>query len=186
MRVSVPLRQAYKLINHGPTALVSASHGGRENVMAAAWVMALDFDPPKVAAVIAQDTFTRALIDASGSFCLSLPLESQAALTMAVGSTSGRDLDKFERYQIARAPGTAGPAPLIEGCAAWLECRVLPAPEMQARYDLFAAEVLAAWADDSLFYGGEWHFPEGRRTLHHMARGVFFATGPRVEAKAEG
>ena len=53
MRVAVPLRRAYKLINHGPTTLISSAWNGRRNVMAAAWVMALDYDPPKVAAVIA-------------------------------------------------------------------------------------------------------------------------------------
>lgn len=33
----VPLDKAYRLINHGPTVLVSARHDGVENVMAAAW-----------------------------------------------------------------------------------------------------------------------------------------------------
>ena len=48
--VPVDLAKAYRLINHGPTVLVSAAHGGRRNVMAAAWNMPLDFAPPKVAA----------------------------------------------------------------------------------------------------------------------------------------
>jgi flavin reductase (DIM6/NTAB) family NADH-FMN oxidoreductase RutF len=51
-RVAVPLAKAYLLLNHGPTVLVSSAHGGRQNVMAAAWSMPLDFAPPKVAVVI--------------------------------------------------------------------------------------------------------------------------------------
>jgi len=39
---SVVLEKAYRLINHGPTVLVSARHGGVDNVMAAAWACALD------------------------------------------------------------------------------------------------------------------------------------------------
>src|SRR6218665_728910 len=50
--VSVDLAKAYRLINHAPTVLVSAGHGPRRNVMAAAWNMPLDFAPPKVAVVI--------------------------------------------------------------------------------------------------------------------------------------
>ncbi|REN20712.1 flavin reductase, partial [Mycobacterium tuberculosis] len=46
-RQPVALTKAYRLLNHGPTVLVSASHGGRRNIMAAAWAMPLDFDPPK-------------------------------------------------------------------------------------------------------------------------------------------
>lgn len=37
--------KAYRLINHGPTTLVSAQHGTTENVMAASWVCALDYRP---------------------------------------------------------------------------------------------------------------------------------------------
>ncbi|EGH46250.1 flavin reductase-like protein, partial [Pseudomonas syringae pv. pisi str. 1704B] len=33
----VELEKAYRLLNHGPTALVSSSHEGTHNVMAAAW-----------------------------------------------------------------------------------------------------------------------------------------------------
>ena len=48
MRQPVDLPRAYRLLNHGPTVLVSAEHEGRRNVMAAAWVMPLDFNPAKV------------------------------------------------------------------------------------------------------------------------------------------
>ena len=50
MRTPVELPKAHRLLNHGPTTLVAAEHSGRRNVMAAAWVMPLDFDPPKFAA----------------------------------------------------------------------------------------------------------------------------------------
>ena len=33
---AVPLDKAYRLLNHGPTILVSARHAGVQNVMAAA------------------------------------------------------------------------------------------------------------------------------------------------------
>ena len=73
MRVSVPLRRAYKLINHGPTTLITSQAAGRRNVMSAAWVMAVDYDPAKIVAVIAADTFTRKLIEQSGEFVVNVP-----------------------------------------------------------------------------------------------------------------
>ena len=65
MRTEVASRHVHRLFNHGPVTLVSTAHGGRRNVMAAAWVMPLDFEPAKFAAVIAADTFTRELLLAS-------------------------------------------------------------------------------------------------------------------------
>jgi flavin reductase (DIM6/NTAB) family NADH-FMN oxidoreductase RutF len=179
-----PLRRAYRLINHGPTTLIGAAHGERRNVMAAQWVMALDIDPPRVAAVLAEDTFTRELVAASGEFTVNLPTGAMVDLTYAVGSNSGRDMDKFERFSIATAPASLVQAPLIEGCAAWLECRVRLHPDLQQQYDLFLADVVAAWADDEVFVNGEWRFPsDDRRTIHHLTRGAFFLTGPRADAR---
>ena len=52
MRQPVDLAHANRLINHGPTVLVSSAHEGRRNVMAAAWSMPVEFTPPRVAVVI--------------------------------------------------------------------------------------------------------------------------------------
>lgn len=182
MRVPVPLRRAYKLLNHGPTVLITSAAGDRRNVMAAAWVMALDFDPPKVAAVIAEGTLTRELVHASGEFAINLPTVEMVEVTYAAGSLSGRREDKFAEHGLATAGASTVEAPLLEGCAGWLECRVIPEPTIEERYDLFIAEVVAAWADDALFVDGQWRFDDPRRrTIHHMAGGVFFATGERVD-----
>ncbi len=49
MRHLINIEQAYRLLNHGPTVLVTTAHGEQRNIMAAAWNMPLDFDPPKIA-----------------------------------------------------------------------------------------------------------------------------------------
>ena len=68
MKTPVDLSHASRLINHGPTVLVSTSHAGRQNVMAAAWSMPVEFSPPRIAVVIDKSTYTRDLILASGQF----------------------------------------------------------------------------------------------------------------------
>jgi len=183
-RQAVPLPKAYRLLNHGPTVLVSSAHGGRRNVMAAAWNMALDFDPPKVAVVIDKSTLTRELVEASGAFVLNVPSRLQAALTLAVGTKSGREADKFSIVGIGGTPGAIVGAPLIEGCLAWLECRVIPEPHIQQAYDLFLGEVVAAWADPAAFSDGRWHFPDlQQRSIHYLSGGTFFATGDSFEVR---
>jgi len=70
----VALDKSYRLMNHGPTVLVSASHDGVDNVMAAAWACVLDYgDSPKVSVVLDKATLTRELIEAGGLFALQLP-----------------------------------------------------------------------------------------------------------------
>jgi flavin reductase (DIM6/NTAB) family NADH-FMN oxidoreductase RutF len=126
MRQAVDLPKAYRLLNHGPTVLVSAAHAGQRNVMAAAWAMPLDFDPPKVVVVIDKSTYTRGLVEASGHFVLNVPCRDFADASFTVGSVSGRDMgdsDKFARYGLASFAGSVVGAPLLEGCVAWLECR---------------------------------------------------------------
>jgi flavin reductase (DIM6/NTAB) family NADH-FMN oxidoreductase RutF len=183
MRIPVPLAHAHRLLNHGPTTLVSTAHGGRRNVMAAAWVMPIDFEPPKFAAVIAADTFTRDLLLASGDCVLQAPTTTQVAMTYAVGTRSGRAEDKFMALGLGSSQGSHVAAPLLDGCACWLECRRLPEPAVEAAYDLFVLECVAAWADDALWQGGDWRFPAaGPRTIHHRRGGQFFATGESLAA----
>ena len=185
MLVTVPNKQAYRLLNHGPTVLVTSAHGNQVNIMAAAWNMPLDFDPPRIAIVIDKNTFTRELIEASGSFAINVPCCMQADMVVKVGSSSGRELlskkvdNKFSEFNLTTFAATQIKAPLLEGCVAWLECKIIPEPHIQNTYDLFLAEVVAAYADDRVFSNGHWHF-EGHddlRTIHHVAGGAFMAIG---------
>ncbi|MDQ8002639.1 MAG: flavin reductase family protein [Bordetella sp.] len=190
-REPVDLAKAYRLLNHGPTVLVSAAADGRRNLMAAAWAMPLDFAPPKVAVVLDKATYTRRLIEASGEFVLQVPVRAQLDLVDALGNVSGTDddalggRDKFDAFGLSTFAGSATGVPLLEGCVAWLECRLLPEPPIQQRYDLFLGEVIAAQADTRVFSNGRWHFDghDDLRTLHHVAGGHFIVDGEAVDAR---
>lgn len=187
----VPLDKAYRLLNHGPTVLVSAAHAGVCNVMAAAWACALDFSPPKVTVVLDKATRTRALVEASGWFALQLPTVGMAGLTLALGTESANEHpDKMVRLAPPLFVPPAAPAgsqwpPLVAGCAGWLLCRVVPEAHNQQAYDLFIGEVVQAWADARVFRDGRWHFdeaPDALRTVHYVAGGQFYTTGASIPA----
>lgn len=182
----VPLDKSYRLMNHGPTVLVSAAHGGVVNVMAAAWACMLDYgQSPKVTLVLDKATLTRGLIEAGGLFALQLPTRAMAGLTVGVGSDSAREVpDKLRRHGVRTFTADGWDVPLVEGCVGWLICRLVPEPHNQQAYDLFIGEVLAAWADDRVFRHGRWHFdeaPDDLRTIHHVAGGQFLVTGGTVQ-----
>lgn len=177
----VPLDKAYRLLNHGPTVLVSARHEGVDNVMAAAWACALDFAPPKLTVVLDKATRTRQLVERSGRFVIQVPTAAQLTLTHTLGTHSLRDeADKLERsgVQLFRMPDSD--LPFVAGCAAWLSCKVIVEPHNQATYDLFIGEVVAAWSDTRVFREGHWHFETADpalRSLHYVAGGHFLAIG---------
>lgn len=180
---SVELAKCYRLLNHGPTVLVSSAYDDQVNVMAAAWSMPLDFDPPKVAVVIDRQTHTRNLIERSGEFVLNIPPKRLASSVLQAGTISGTHGSKLADcgFLSWRTPEVA--VPLLDGCVGWLACRVLAEPQTQQRYDLFIGEVVAAYADSDVFSQGRWHFEghDDKRTLHYVAGGSFLVCGERLE-----
>lgn len=189
----VPLDKAFRLLNHGPTVLVSSSCNGRSNVMAASWNMPLDFNPSRVAIVIDKKTYTRELMEASGTFAINVPCRAQADMVIKVGSSSGRELlgktpdNKLAALNLPTFAASQVEAPLLEGCVAWLECRIIPEPHIQQAYDLFLAEVVAAYADSRAFSNGRWHFDgyDDLRTLHHVSGGFFFTPGEGIATRQD-
>src|SRR5579871_4079867 len=183
---AVPLEKAYRLINHGPTVLVSARHDGVDDVMAAAWSCALDYTPPKLTVVLDKSTKTRELVEASGTFVIQVPTVGQLQLAYRVGQHSLRDEpDKLQRSGVDLFQIEPHPLPFVQGCSAWLACKVIPEPHNQETYDLFIGEVVGAWADSRVFKDGHWQFESADptlRSLHYIAGGRFYAIGEALDA----
>ncbi|MCU0869328.1 MAG: flavin reductase family protein [Burkholderiales bacterium] len=183
----VRLEHASRLVNHGPTVLVTSAHGGRRNVMAAAWSMPVEFTPPRIAVVIDKRTFTRELVMASGAFGICIPGAALIDTTWGVGQVSGRDVDKFARWGIDAAAGPVLGVPVIEaGCAAWLECRRIAEPHAEDAYDTCFGEVVAAAADPRVFSDGRWSFRDDNvelQTIHHLGGGTFARAGGTLTAR---
>lgn len=186
----VPLEKAYRLLNHGPTVLVSARHEGVNDVMAAAWACALDFDPPKLTVVLDKSTRTRSLVEQAASFVIQVPTAAQAQLTHDVGNRSlNDDLGKLEHCGVSLLEFEGHDLPFVQGCCAWLACRLIPEPHNQTTYDLFIAQVTGAWADSRVFREGHWKFEDADpalRSLHYVAGGQFYAIGESIVARHAG
>lgn len=178
---SVPLEKAYRLLNHGPTVLVSAKHQSTENVMAASWACALEFSPAKVTVVLDKMAFTSSLVEQSGWFALQVPVVQQAQMVVDVGSESLKDHpNKLNEFSVKLFYQDGFQTPLVEGCVAWLMCKLIPEPHNQEAHDLFIGEVVSAWADDRVFKDGHWQFddvPIELKTLHYIAGGQFYVIG---------
>ncbi|MQU64997.1 flavin reductase [Pseudomonas sp. FSL R10-1350] len=182
---AVPLDKAYRLINHGPTILVSARHTGVQNVMAASWACALDFAPPKLTVVLDKSVKTRELVEHSGLFVIQVPTVAQIELTSKVGSLSlNTDPNKLSDSGVELFAIEGHDQPFVADCSAWLACKLIPEPHNQTAYDLFIGEVVGAWADTRVFSDGHWHFETANpawRSLHYIAGGHYYATGEALD-----
>lgn len=177
----IQLEKSHRLINHGPTVLVSARRNGVDDVMAAAWACALDFNPPKLTVVLDKSSKTREFVEQSGLFVIQVPTVAQLELVQALGShslTSEPDKLKDSNAELFQLEGFD--LPLVAGCSGWLICKLISEPHNQQTHDLFIGEVIAAWSDTRVFKDGHWHFESADpswRSLHYIAGGNFYAIG---------
>lgn len=176
----VQLERSTQLLNHGPVTLITSASGAARNVMAASWVMPLDFEPPKIIVVMDSKTLTRELVNKSGVFGVQLPGKQFLEQTLAVGSTSGRNVDKFYEFNLDTFKGKEIDVPMLGGCIAWLECKVIP--DQSQRHDIIIGEIVSAYADSRIYSNNRWHFgrTDENRTAHYVAGGNFFLTGQEI------
>jgi flavin reductase (DIM6/NTAB) family NADH-FMN oxidoreductase RutF len=169
---SLPLSQVSGIVGAGPLFLVSTSDGVRRDVMTLAWHSVHDFSPPLVGIVMGADHFSRELLEKSRSCVLAIPGADLATLAVKVGTVSGRDCDKFEKFGIATQAAETVPAPLLADCLVNLECRVV---EILSKYEYVILEVVRAWENPDR---------ADRRTLHHRGGTKFFASGEEMDLAA--
>ena len=180
----VPLDKSYRLLNHGPTVLVSAQDAHSTGVMTAAWACALELTPAKVTVVLDKTTKTRETIENSGYFALQVPTLKQLKMVYALVMISQRDApEKLRQCGVELFKFNLSDIPVVDGCSAWILCKLIPEPHNQQAHDLFIGEVIAAYADERVFRDGHWLYQDVAdewKSLHHVAGGHFYTIGNAV------
>jgi len=135
------------------TVLLSA---GRENpnVMTASWSTPVSVDPPLIGVLVAPERHTHGLVEDDGAFGVNVPDHDLVEESYYVGSESGADVDKFAETGLTTFAGDETGTPLIEECAAALECSLEKTVET-GDHDLLVGRVEATYAHDDAV-DGEW------------------------------
>jgi flavin reductase (DIM6/NTAB) family NADH-FMN oxidoreductase RutF len=168
------LSGVYRLLEPGPVVLLTTSHKGRSNVMTMSWQTMVEFTPPLVACVVSNANFSFTALRATKECVIAIPSLRLARKVVGIGNCSGRDVDKFEAFELTPRPGRVVAAPLIAECFANLECRVADTRLVNA-YNLFILEVVKAWTNPAL---------KERRTIHHQGYGRFVVDGAVIKLKS--
>src|SRR4030042_7034635 len=93
---SIPITNANRLINHGPTVLITSRLGEKINVMTAAWQMPVSFKPMLIAVAIGHERFSHKFISENREFVINIPHLEMIKEVLCCGTLSGRDTDKFK------------------------------------------------------------------------------------------
>ncbi|MBI2844156.1 MAG: flavin reductase [Armatimonadetes bacterium] len=138
------IEDALSTFNSG-VYVVSAKRGQEINGLTCTWVMRVSLDPVLVAVSVGKTRYTYDLIKEGGAFAVSVLADGQEDIGRFFGSASGRDTDKFAFYpHEAKATG----APILSGCAAWLDCKLLHSYDA-GDHTLFVGEVVDAGVSGS-------------------------------------
>lgn len=104
-----------------PTGVVVVTGGDPEqpSALVVGSFMSVSLEPPLVAVSPAKTSTSWPAIEAGGQFCANVLGENQEDLAKRFAQTGG---NKFEGISWAPAPATG--SPLLEGVAAWIDCRI--------------------------------------------------------------
>jgi flavin reductase (DIM6/NTAB) family NADH-FMN oxidoreductase RutF len=124
-----------------PAVILTAAAGERSDAMAATAFFVAEV-PPLLSVSVAEHHLTSELIEESGEFVVNVATPEQVEMVRKLGSTHGRDIDKFREFQVATEPSETVGAPRVSGAFACLECRVVSSHKA-ATYQVYTAEVSA-------------------------------------------
>jgi flavin reductase (DIM6/NTAB) family NADH-FMN oxidoreductase RutF len=172
-------------------AVVTAHHEGRDNAMAVAWHTPISFKPPLYGVAIATKRFTYRLIVESREFGVNFLSFDQVELIAKVGANSGRDVDKFQQFKIAKRKPLKTGVPVLTAAYTAYECRLVDDREygdhrllvgevvaVHMRRELFDdAQVLdLAQVNPALYLGDERYLPVSGGNTRYLDRKDFGVT----------
>jgi flavin reductase (DIM6/NTAB) family NADH-FMN oxidoreductase RutF len=164
------LSRAFTLIEPGPVVLVTTCDGSRSNVMTISWTMVLDFTP-KFALTTGAWNHSFAALRKTGECVIAIPTIDLLDRVVGIGTCSGADTDKFDRFNLSAVPGKLVNAPMIKECLANIECKVV---DLVHKHSIVVLEAVAAYLNPSR---------KEKRTIHAVGDGTFIVDGRRLDRR---
>lgn len=173
-------RMAARLLQPAPLALLTSLYRGQPDVMTLAWHIPLGTDPMLVGVAIYPGRLTHEFVSRGEHFALNIPTVELLSSVHRCGIESGRDHDKFERARLTPDDALEIDVPLIDECAAHIECGVVQRLTL-GDHDLFVGQVLAVSADVDLFTD-RWTVQPDAELLHHLGADDYATMGKPYRA----
>ncbi|MCG4255886.1 flavin reductase family protein [Acetobacter senegalensis] len=166
----LPLNRAFTLLEPGPVLLITTHDGTRSNIMTLTWSMVLDFSA-SFAITTGPWNYSYTALTKTKECVISLPTVDMIDTVVGIGTCSGEDTDKFDKFALTPLKATHVRAPLIKECLANIECRLVDRID---RHNILILEGLEAYFDTSR---------KEQRTLHAVGDGTFIVDGRKIDRK---
>ena len=164
------LGKAFTLMESGPVVFITTNNGERDNVMTISWTMVIDFKPI-FAITTGPWNYSYTALRKFRECVIAIPTVDLIDKVVSVGTCSGSDVDKFERFGLTAIKGRHVRAPLIKECVANIECRVV---DIVSKHNIVVLEGLSAYRDDAR---------KEKRTIHAVGDGTFIVDGRKIDRK---
>ena len=167
----LPISKAFTLMEPGPVVLVTTNDGHKDNVMTISWTMVLDFTA-RFAITTGAWNYSYAALTNTKECVIAIPTVDLLDTVVGVGTCSGKDTDKFEKFGLTRVKAKHVRAPLIAECLANIECRIA---DIVKRHNIVVLDGLAAYLDGAR---------REKRLIHAVGDGTFVADGRHFDRRA--
>ena len=170
-----PVGKIRRYLEPGPIVLVSSRWRDETNIMTMGWHTVMEFTPSLVGCVIAESNHSFALIRKSRECVINLPTTALTEVVVAIGNSTGAEIDKFREFGLTADNAREVQAPLIRECHANFECR-LHDDALVSKYNFFIFEVVRAHVAAS---------PKHPQTLHYTGDGIFMVSGKIISRRSQ-
>ncbi len=162
--------KAFTLMESGPVVLVTTYDGEKNNIMTISWTMVVDFTP-LFAITTGPWNYSYAALRKFRECVISIPTVDMLNKVVGIGTCSGADTDKFEKFKLTPVKGREVKAPLIKECLANIECKVV---DIVKKYNIIVLDAVAAYFETSR---------KEKRTIHAVGDGTFIVDGRKLNRK---
>lgn len=135
------IKDALKMMPYGFYALTS-KNGDDVNAMVVNWVSQVSYEPRLVAIGLQKSSYTHGVVEAGKVFGLNIFLEADKDAIMGFTKSRAKNPDKMADATYTAAPETG--VPVIEGAAAYIECKVTQIIDVGGDHDIVVGECVGA------------------------------------------
>jgi flavin reductase (DIM6/NTAB) family NADH-FMN oxidoreductase RutF len=162
--------KAFTLIEPGPVVFITTNDGEKNNIMTISWTMVMDFTPI-FAITTGPWNYSYTALRKSRECVIAIPTVDLIDQVVGVGTCSGADIDKFEKFGLTPVEGKCVRSPLINECLANIECKVI---DIVKKHNIVVLEGIAAYFDSSR---------KEKRTIHAIGDGTFVVDGRKLNRR---
>lgn len=168
--------------------IVTCHARGKDNAMAVAWHSSVSQKPPLIGVSISPRRYTYELILEAGEFGINLLSVNKAELIAATGGSLGREVDKFQKFNLEKDQPLKTNVPILKDAYAAYECRLVD-NRTYGDHEWFVGEVLATHFDEesfssagiinlasispAMYIGAELYYSINNDTMRHLERSQY-------------